>query len=89
MSTDSSAAEIKTARRGARPVRHIEVRELLVQDRVARGELKIVKVKGEENVADGTTKHVDMHKMEQCVEACGVVRRSGRHEWSPQVGDSV
>ena len=43
--TDSSAAKSMTARRGAGRVRHIEVRELWVQDRVAKGELKIVKVK--------------------------------------------
>ena len=47
--------------------------------------IKIVKVKGEENVADGLTKHVGRQKMEQHVEACGMVRRSGRHELSPQL----
>ena len=56
---------------------------------MAKGELKIVKVKGEENVTDGLTKHVDRQKMEQHREACGIVRRSGRHELSPQLGDSV
>ena len=35
---------------------------------MAKGELKIVKVKGEENVADGLTKHVDRQKMEQYME---------------------
>ena len=89
VNTDSSAAKNITARRGAGRVRHIEVRELWVQDRVAKGELKIVKVKGEENVADGLTKHVDRQKMEQYMEACGMARRSGRHELRPQLGDSV
>ena len=89
MNTDSSAAKSITARRGAGRVRRTEVRELWVQDRVAKGELKIVKVKGEESVADGLTKHVDRQKMEQHREACGMVRRSGRHELSPQLGESV
>ena len=40
----SSAAESTTARRGAGRVRHIEVRELWSQDRVIKGELRIVKV---------------------------------------------
>ena len=84
VNTDSSAAKSITARRGAGRVRHIEVRELWVQDRVAKGELKIVKVKGEENVAD-----VDRQKTEQYMEACGMVRRSSRHDLSPQLGDSV
>ncbi len=56
--TDSSAAKSITARRGAGRVRHIEVRELWVQERAAKAELKIVKVRGEDNVADGLSKHV-------------------------------
>ncbi len=68
-------------------MRRIEVRELLAQDRVARGELSIVKVKREENVADRLTKHVGRQKMEHYVEACGMVRWSGRHEPSPELGD--
>ena len=89
LNTDSSAAKSITARRGAGRVRHTEVRELWVQYRVAEGEFKIVKVKGEENVADGLTKHVDRQKMEQYMEARGMVRRSGRHELSPKIGDSA
>ena len=54
---------------------------------VAKGELKIVKVGGEENAPDGLTKRMDRQKMEQYMKACGMVRRSGRHELSPQLGD--
>ena len=36
--TDSSAAKSIASRRGAGRVRHVEVRELWVQDRVAKGE---------------------------------------------------
>ncbi len=57
--TDLSAAKSIASRRGAGRGRRIEVRKLWVQDRVAKGELSIVNVKGEENVADGLTKHVD------------------------------
>ena len=87
VNTDSSAAKSIASRRGAGRVRHIEVRELGVQDRVTKGELSVVKVKGEENVADGLTKHVDRQKMEQYMEACSMVRRSGRHELCPRLGD--
>ncbi len=48
VSTDSSAAKSITARRGAGPARHVEVRGLGAQYRVAEGEVKIVKVKGGE-----------------------------------------
>ncbi len=70
-------------------MRHIEVRELWIQDRVAKGELKIVKVKGEENVAGGLMKQVDRQKMEHYIEACGSVRRSARHKPSPQLANRV
>ncbi len=39
-----------------------------------------MKVKGDENVADGLTKHVDRQSIEQYMEACGMARRTGRHE---------
>ncbi len=86
--SDSSAATRIAARRGAGRVRHIEVRELWAQDRVAKGVLKIVKMK-RENVADGLTKHMGRQKMEQYVKVCCKVRRKDRHELSPQLGDSV
>ncbi len=61
-------AQVKTdssvAKRGAGRVRHTEVRELTIQERVAKGELKVVKVRGEGNVAHGLTKHVERHKTE-------------------------
>ena len=89
VNTDSSAAKSITARKGAGRVRHIEVRELWVHERVAKGELKIVKVREEDNVADGLTKLVDKQKIEQYMRVCGIVKRSGRHELSPLLGESV
>ena len=86
VNTDSSVAKSIVSRRGAGRVRRIEVLELWVQDRVAKGELSVVKVTGEENVADGLTKHVDRQKMEQYMEMCSMVRRSGRHELCPRLG---
>ncbi len=84
---DSSAAKSIGSRRVAGRVRHIEVRELWVQDRVAKGELKIEKVKGENNVADVLTKHVERWRLDELIKACGVVRRSARHELCPCLGD--
>ncbi len=77
MITDSSAGQSKASRRGPGPVRHVEVRELWIQDRVAKGERSIVKVKGESNIADISTKQVDRNSLDQCVKATGVWR-SGR-----------
>ena len=63
VNTDSSAAKSMVMRKGAGRVRHIEVRELWVQDRVAKGELQIFKGNGEFNVTDVLTKHVERHKI--------------------------
>ncbi len=43
--TDTRRAKSRTARKGAGRVRHTEVRELWVQGRVEKGELKIAKMK--------------------------------------------
>ena len=80
VNTDSSASRRIPSRRGAGRARHVEVPELCVQERARRGELSIVKVRGEDNVAGGLTKHVERSKMEMHTEKSGFVRREGRHE---------
>jgi len=87
VNTDSSAAKSITSRKGAGRVRHIEVRELWVQEQVTRGELTVTKVKGEDSVADGLTKHVDRAKMKKYMAMCGVRFARGRHELSPHLGE--
>ena len=75
--------------RGAGTIRHLDTRELWIQERVARGDIVIEKVRGEDNVADGVTKHVDAQNMDQYLSECGFEKRSGRHELSPALGESV
>ncbi len=87
VNTDSGAARIMSSRRGAGRVRHAKVRELRVQERVRRGELSIIMVRGEDNVADGLTKRVERSKMEMYMENCGFERRDGRRKLCPYLGD--
>ncbi len=47
----------------------------------------MVKVKGENNVADGLTKHVDRSKLEKYMNECGFTLRDGQHEVCPHLGD--
>ncbi len=82
--TDANAAKSIASKRGAGRVRHIEVLEVWVQDRAAKGELTIVKVQSERNLADVVTKHVERSKMDEHMRNCGFVRKSGRHELCPQ-----
>ncbi len=70
VNTDSSAARSISSRKGVGRVRRVEVRELWVQEKVRRGELSIIKVRWEDNVADGLTKHVDRSKLEKYTSSC-------------------
>ncbi len=56
---------------------HLDTREPWIQERVARGDIVIEKVHGEDNVADGLTKHVDKQKMDQYLSECGFVKKIG------------
>ena len=47
--TDASAAKGIATRRGLGKVRHIEVNQLWLQKKVSRGEIHVMKVKGEGN----------------------------------------
>ncbi len=54
-----------------------------VQEKVRRGELPIIKVCGEDNVAGGLTKRVDWSKLEKYMKECGFMFGDGRHELRP------
>ncbi len=84
--TDSSAAKSIASRRGCGEARHLEVRELWLQDRVAKGELEIRKVRGEDNLADVLTKRVSRDILDRHTQSAGYERRSGRHPLSPVLG---
>ena len=56
--TDASAAKGIASRRGLGKVRHIEVNQLWIQERVASGDIEVIKVDGSSNLADALTKHV-------------------------------
>ena len=55
---DASAAIGIASRRGLGRVRHIEVAQLWIQEKVAKGVISLVKVPGQANLADALTKHV-------------------------------
>ncbi len=87
INTDASTGKSVASRRGAGKIRHLDTRELWIQERVAKGDIVIEKVRREDNVADGLTKQVDKTKMEQYMRECGFVKKEGRHELSPALGE--
>ena len=64
LGTDSSAAKSFVARRGLGRMRHIEVRDLWLQQEVLAGRVRVVKVKGEMNPADLMTKFLSREEIE-------------------------
>ena len=62
-STDSSAAKSYASRRGSGRVRHVEVKQLWLQQAVAEGRFKLSKVLGTENPADIMTKYKSLPEM--------------------------
>ena len=56
--TGSSAAKSFASQRGLGRMRHIEVKDLWLQEAICRSRLKVVKIKGEENPADVFTKYL-------------------------------
>ena len=57
--SDASAAIGIARRRGMREMRHLDVTDLWVQEKVKSMAVNLVKIKGENNPADIFTKYVD------------------------------
>ena len=70
--TDSSAAKAMASRRGSGRSRHIEVRHLWLQGEVARGLVRVRKIKGTENPADVGTKFLGKHDMQEKLGRIGI-----------------
>ena len=84
-STDSSAALGISKRGGLGNVRHIELDQLWIQDKVSSGDIEVRKVKGEDNKADALTNHVGQIQTGQHMSWTGQSIEHGRHELAPEV----
>ena len=85
ISTDSSAAKGICNRRGLGKVRHIDVHQLWIQERVQSGDIVIKKVNGTENISDALTKHVEVANMQKHLSDTCQHLLSGRHTLMPNV----
>ena len=83
VSTDSSAAMGISKRRGLGKVRHIELNQLWLQEKVSSKEIEMRKVKGEDNVADALTKHLEQRNIARHMQDTGQSVQDGRHELAP------
>ena len=72
-------------RKGLGKIRHLEVSQLWLQDKVNKGEIQVKKVKGDINPADALTKGVNQIKLNQHMHMTNQVITRGRHELMPEV----
>ena len=83
--TDSSAAKGMASRKGLGKVRHVEVNQLWVQQKVSSGEIELRKVDGVNNLADALTKHVEHESIQKHLKGTHQWLENGRHELMPHI----
>ena len=82
---DSTAAKEIASRRGLGKLKHVDIKELWIQEKVASGDLKITKVLGTVNLADALTTYCDQHVVNYHLEHTDQQVKGDRHELMPQV----
>ena len=82
---DSSAALAVVNRKGCGKLRHVRVGQLWVQEVAENEELKYQKVKGEQNAADISTKHLTRLRLDVLLDLINLRDRSGRAEESLEI----
>ena len=82
--SDASAAIGRANRIGIGKVRHIEVNQLWLQESVRGGEIEVIKVKSEEDLADALTKAIDANSLQWHIEMSGAIVMKNRHELMPE-----
>ena len=87
LNTDASAAIGISNRVGSGKIRHIEVNQLQLQDKVRKKEMEVVKVPTDENLADALTKGVEPETLKFHVHGVGAEIRRDRHELAPKTED--
>ena len=85
---DASAALSIAKRQGAGKMRHINVKSLWLQDKTVQLFLRYNKIKGEDNPADGLTKHVKNELICKYLEIENLTTRQDRADASLKLAGS-
>ena len=83
--TDATAAIGICRRRGLGKVRHLATADLWMQDRIRKGDFKLLKVPGADNPADMLTKHVDKLLLLKHTATLGLYYEGGRADSAPAI----
>ena len=89
LNSDASAAIGISNRVGSGKVRHIEVTQLWLQEKVNNGVIKVCKVGTDENLADALTKGVDSATIAYHVNGVGIELRGDRRGIAPALEGSA
>jgi hypothetical protein len=81
--TDATAAIGIARRKGLGKIRHLDVTDLWIQDRIRSGAIKLSKVLGTENMADVLTKYVERKLMDGALSKMGLQAQTGRPACAP------
>jgi hypothetical protein len=83
--TDFIAANSMGSRRREGKVRHIDVRDLWLEEKVSREDMVLRTVPGVENLADIEAKHVPRSCLDKHLVGMGVFQIPGRHPPNPNL----
>ena len=81
--TDLAAATGIGSRRGMGKVRHIELNQLWLQEKVAVGAVRVFKISGADNFSDSLTKHSVVDRIRQTLKCANQDIVLGRHKLMP------
>ena len=82
---DSSAAKGIASRRGLGKLKHVDIKELWIQEKVHNGDLKITKVPGTINLADALTKYCDVQVINHHIKSTHQTISSTKHPLTPSL----
>ena len=81
--SDATAAIGIAKRKGLGKIRHLDVTDLWIQDKIRSKQIRLLKVLGAENVADVFTKYVDRSTLEKALKNMNVLKVEGRPACAP------
>ena len=81
--SDATAAIGIARRKGLGKIRHLDVADLWIQDKIRSRKMKLSKVLGADNCADAMTKYVDKTIMSKALNFMHIKRLEGRPACAP------
>ena len=82
--SDATAAIGIARKKGLGRIRHLDVTDLWIQDKIRSRQMELRKIDGKKSCADVLTKYVDRPSMEAALKTMKMMKMDGRPECAPQ-----